>query len=257
MAMVDIHSHILPGIDDGAQTMDEAIAMAKAAVDEGITTIIATPHHHNGKYNNPSTTVTAAVRQLNEQLEHHHIPLTVLTGQEIRIHGDFLENWEQGDILSLCGETPYILIEFPSDHVPRYANQLLFELQLKGLTPVIAHPERNAEIIEKPDRLYELVQKGVLTQVTAASVAGRFGKNIQKFSMQLIEANWAHLIASDAHNLTSRSFQMRAAYDVINREFGLDAVYFFQENAELLVNGQTVYCDEPVRIKKKKFLGLF
>ncbi|MGG3907178.1 tyrosine-protein phosphatase [Geobacillus stearothermophilus] len=255
--MIDIHSHILPGVDDGAQTMDDAIAMAKAAVDEGITTIIATPHHRNGKYDNPAPNVITAVQRLNEQLQQNQIPLTVLAGQEVRIHGDVLKHWEQGDILSLTGETPYILIEFPSDHVPRYANQLLFEMQLKGLTPVIAHPERNAEIIEKPDRLYELVQKGVLTQVTAASVVGRFGKNIQKFSMQLIEANWVHFIASDAHNLTSRSFQLRAAYDAIDREFGINAVYFFQENAELLVSGQTVYRDEPVRIKKKKFLGLF
>ncbi|AGE23904.1 phosphotyrosine protein phosphatase [Geobacillus sp. GHH01] len=255
--MIDIHSHILPGVDDGAKTMDDAIAMAKAAVDEGITTIIATPHHHNGKYDNPSSSVTTAVRQLNAQLEQNHIPLKVLAGQEVRLHGDLLDNWEKGDLLPLGEETPYILVEFPFDHVPRYANQLLFEMQLKGLTPVIAHPERNSEIIEKPDRLYELVQKGVLTQVTAASVAGFFGKNIQKFSMQLIEANWVHFIASDAHNLTSRSFQMRTAYDTIDCEFGIDAVYFFQENAEQLVNGQTVYRDEPVRIKKKKFLGLF
>lgn len=150
-----------------------------------------------------------------------------------------------------------MLIEFPFDHVPRYADRLLVDLQLKGLIPVIAHPERNAEIIENPDRLYELVKKGVLTQLTAASVSGHFGKNIKKFSLQLIEANLAHFIASDAHNTTSRPFRLQEAYDVIDHEFGINAVYFFQENAELLLSGQAVYREEPERIKRKKFLGLF
>ncbi|EZP75271.1 protein-tyrosine-phosphatase [Parageobacillus genomosp. 1] len=255
--MIDIHSHILPGVDDGAQTIDDAIAMARAAVKEGITTIIATPHHKNGKYDNPKAAVIASVTQLNEALQQHHIPLTVLAGQEVRIHGNLLESWEKDELLPLVGDSQYMLIEFPSDHVPSYANQLLFDLQLQGIVPIIVHPERNAEIIEKPQLLYEFVKKGILTQLTASSVSGHFGKNIKKFSLQLIEANLAHFIASDAHNTTTRPFRMREAYDVVDKEFGIDAVYFFQENAELLLRGQTVYREEPVPVKRKKFLGLF
>jgi protein-tyrosine phosphatase len=256
-AMIDIHSHILSGIDDGAQTIDDAIAMARDAVKEGITTIIATPHHKNGRYENPKQSIIASVKQLNEIIKQHDIPLTVLPGQEVRIHGDLLESYEKGELLPLAGDSRYLFIEFPSNHVPRYADRLLFDLQLKGLIPIIVHPERNAEIMENPDRLYEFVKKGILTQLTASSVSGHFGKSIKKFSLQLIEANLAHFIASDAHNTTSRPFRMREAYDVIDQEFGINAVYFFQENAELLIRGQAVYREEPERIKRKKFLGLF
>jgi protein-tyrosine phosphatase len=254
--MIDIHSHILPGVDDGAQTIDDAITMARAAVKEGITTIIATPHHKNGSYDNPKQSIITRAAQLNDIMKQHDIPLTVLPGQEVRIHGDLLKNLEANEIMTLA-ETSYLFIEFPADHVPRYAEQLLFDLQLKGMIPIIVHPERNAEIIEHPERLYQLVKRGALAQLTASSVSGHFGKKIKKFSLQLMEANLAHFIASDAHNTTTRPFRMREAYDVINKEFGMNAVYFFQENAELLIRGQAVYREEPERIKKKKFLGLF
>jgi protein-tyrosine phosphatase len=255
--MIDIHSHILPGVDDGAKTIEDAIAMAGAAVSEGITKIIATPHHKNGNYENPKQKILQHVGQLNAVLKEQNIPLTVLPGQEVRIYGDIVKDYENGELLTLTNESQYIFIEFPSNHVPRYAEQLLFDIQMKGLVPIIVHPERNAEISENPELLYQFVKKGALTQLTAASVAGDFGKKIKKFSLQMIEANLAHFIASDAHNTTNRAFHMREAYGVIEKEFGAGAVYFFRENAELLVEGKSVYRQQPERIKKKKFLGLF
>jgi protein-tyrosine phosphatase len=254
--MIDIHSHILPSVDDGAQTIDDAIVMAKAAVAEGITTIIATPHHRNGTFENPKETIIERVSALNEALQQNQISLTVLPGQEIRIHGEWLDHYHQGELLPLAN-TNYVLIELPSNHVPRYTEQLLFDIQMQGMIPVIAHPERNAELIEHPDLLYQFVKKGALTQLTASSVAGHFGKKIKQFSLQMIEANLAHFIASDAHNTTNRTFHMREAYKTLAKEFGSQAVYIFQENAELLIKNQTVYKDVPERIKRKKFLGLF
>ncbi|MBB6176106.1 protein-tyrosine phosphatase [Anoxybacillus tengchongensis] len=254
--MIDIHSHILPSIDDGAQTLADAIDMAKAAVAGGITTIIATPHHRNGTFENDKRSIIEHVHALNETLQHHRIPLSVLPGQEVRIHGELLDYYRDGDILPLA-ETKYVLIELPNNHVPRYTEQLIFDMQLQGLIPIIAHPERNSELVEHPNKLYDLVKKGVLTQLTAASVAGKFGKNIKKFSLQMIEANLVHLIASDAHNTTTRAFHMREAYDVIQKQFGSQVVYVFQENAELLVAGETLYKDAPGRMKKKKFFGIF
>jgi protein-tyrosine phosphatase len=257
LAMIDIHSHILPGVDDGAQTIEEAIAIAHAAVKEGITTIVATPHHKNGSYENTKQQILPRVAQLNSIFQEHHLPLTVLPGQEVRIHGELLKDYEAEELVTVAGDSRYLLIEFPADHVPRYAEQLLFDLQLQGIVPIIVHPERNAEIIERPELLYQLVKKGALTQLTASSVSGHFGKNIKKFSLQLIEARLTHLIASDAHNTTSRPFRMREAYETIKKEFGMNAVYLFQENAELLVSGKAIYREEPERIKKRKFLGLF
>lgn len=254
--MIDIHSHILPGVDDGAQSIEDSIAMAKQAVDEGITKIIATPHHQNGKYINRKQDVEDRVIELNLVLQNENISLEVLPGQETRIYGELLEGYENEEILTL-NHTKYMFVELPSGHVPRYTEKLLFDVQLKGLTPVIVHPERNAEIIENPDKLLNLVEKGALTQVTAASITGHFGKKIRKFSLELIEANLTHFVASDAHNTSNRNFRMRESISVVEKEFGNQAVYFFQENAELLIQGQPVYKQEPSKIKRKKFLGIF
>lgn len=255
--MIDIHCHILPGIDDGAQTINDSIEMAKQAVQEGITSIIATPHHKNGSYENTKRTILKKVEELNRALQMESVPLQVLAGQEPRIYGEILEDYRQGEIETLNAGGKYLFIELPSGHVPRYTEQLLYDIQLNALTPIIVHPERNSELIQNPDILYQLVKKGALTQVTAGSVAGYFGKSVKKFSMQLIEANLTHFIASDAHNVSSRSFKMIEALDEIEKRYGVDMVYLFTENAELLVEGKAVYKEIPEKVKKKKILGIF
>lgn len=255
--MIDIHCHILPGIDDGARNLEDSIQMAKAAVKEGIHTIIATPHHNNGYYENTKQRILKKVEELNLSLKKESIPLNVLPGQEPRIYGEILEDYNKDQILTLCNRGKYLFVELPSNHVPRYTEQLLFDIQMNGLTPIIVHPERNQEIIEQPDLLYQFVKKGALTQVTASSIAGHFGKNIKKFSMQLIEANLTHFIASDAHDVSNRTFRINEALDEIEKKYGVDMVYLFTENAELLVQGKAVYKELPLRVKAKKFLGLF
>ncbi|EIJ83783.1 tyrosine-protein phosphatase [Bacillus methanolicus] len=255
--MIDIHCHILPGIDDGARNLEDSIQMAKAAVKEGIQTIIATPHHNNGYYKNTKQRILEKVEELNLSLMKQSIPLHVLPGQEPRIYGEILEDYNQDQILTLCNKGKYLFIELPFNHLPRYTEQLLFDIQMQGLTPIIVHPERNQEIIEQPDLLYNLVKKGALTQVTASSITGHFGKNIKKFSMQLIEANLTHFIASDAHNISNRTFKINEALDEIEKKYGVDMVYLFIENAELLVQGNAVYIEKPKRVKTKKFLGIF
>jgi protein-tyrosine phosphatase len=254
--MIDIHCHILPGVDDGPNDTKGSIEMARAAVAEGISTIIATPHF-NGKYENTKEIILEKVKQLNEVLIEEKIPLIILPGQEPRIYGEILEDYENGKILTLNDSGKYLFIELPSNHVPRYTERLLYDIQMKEITPIIVHPERNQEIIENPDKLYQLVEKGALTQVTASSITGDFGKKIKKFSMQLIESNLTHFIASDAHNVESRKFRMNQAFGDVDKQFGRQAVYMFQENAELLVNGDTVYKNAPEKVKKRKLLGIF
>jgi protein-tyrosine phosphatase len=255
--LIDIHSHILPGIDDGAKTTEDSIDMARKAVSEGIHTIIATPHHRNGKYDNVKADILTRVNQLNETFKQESINLEVLPGQESRIYGEILEDYQKGEILTLNQDSQYLFIEFPSNSVPRYADRLLYEIQVEALIPVIVHPERNAELIERPDKLYKLVKNGAATQLTASSLVGYFGKNIQKFSQQIIEANLTHFIASDAHNVNNRSFKMEEAMDYIEKRYGIDSLYYFTENAELLVGNKTIYKEIPEEIKKKKFLGIF
>ncbi|WP_368895028.1 tyrosine-protein phosphatase [Priestia megaterium] len=254
--MIDIHSHILPGVDDGASAMEDAVNMARLALDEGITKIIATPHHQNGMYFNKKQDILKRVKELNNVLQRENISLEVLPGQETRIYGSLLDDFWKGDILTL-NHTNYLFVELPSGHVPRYTEQLLFEMQLKGLIPIIVHPERNAEVLKNPEKLLNLVKEGALTQITAGSLMGHFGKKVQKFSLQLIEANSTHFIASDAHNMSTRNFHMRESISKVHKEFGSQVVYYFQENAELLVQGQSVHRQEPSKIKYKKFLGIF
>ncbi len=254
--MIDIHCHILPAIDDGASNEEDSLAMLKVAVDEGIRTIVATPHH-NRKYSNDQQKILTKVAELNELIAAKDLPIKVIPGQEIRIYGELLLDYENNKLVTIGNTSRYMLIEFSSNHVPHYAERLLYDMELHGLKPIIVHPERNAEIMENPDKLYQLVQKGALTQVTACSVTGYFGKKIQKFTHQLIEANLTHVIASDAHNTTGRGFKMRQTFAEIEAKYGMDYVYYFQENAQRIVDNQTIYPDQPEEVRKKKFLGIF
>ncbi|MCP8967844.1 tyrosine-protein phosphatase [Ectobacillus ponti] len=253
--MIDIHAHILPGLDDGAQTMEEAIEMAQAAVQAGIHTIIATPHHGTSKYENEKAVVMESVRRLNEELGRQDIALRVLPGQEVRIYGELLQDLQAGKVLTLNDTGEYLLVEFPSNHVPRYVEALFYDLQCEGVTPIIAHPERNAEIIGNPDILYNLVQKGALAQVTAASLSGGFGKKIKKFSMQLVKHHLIHFIASDAHNVSTRSFKMKEGMGELEQELGQQHTYLLRESAAAVVSGGYIHKEDPKHIRIKKILG--
>lgn len=254
--MIDLHCHILPGVDDGAQSLSDSLNMARKAVEQGIHTIVATPHHLNNSYENPKRQILTRVEELNKLLLEENINVKILPGQEVRVHGEMIAGYTMGEILTV-NHTPYVLVEFPSNHVPRYTEKLFYDLQMNGLIPVIVHPERNQEIIERSDLLYQLVKKGALTQITAASVCGDFGKKIKNFSLQLIEANLTHFIASDAHNITNRTFKIREAFDLIEKKYGNEMVYYFSENAALVIEGKHVYKEDPERIKRKKLFKLF
>ncbi|WP_062108609.1 tyrosine-protein phosphatase [Bacillus niameyensis] len=255
--MIDIHCHILPDVDDGASHYTDSLLMAKQAESEGIDTIIATPHHHNGRYLNKKVEILQKVEGLNQYLHTEKVNVKILPGQETRIYGEILDDYEAGEIVTLANHSDYLFIELPTNHVPRYTDQLCFDIQMKGLVPVIVHPERNTELLERPEKLYRLVKNGVATQITAASIAGYFGKKIEKFTFDLIESNLTHFLASDAHNTTTRGFKMAEACDLLEKRFGIDTLYLFLDNAELIVEGKDIYREIPQQIKKKKFLGIF
>jgi len=254
--MIDIHCHILPGVDDGPATIEESLLMAREAVNEGIVTIIATPHHRNNKYENKKSSILEHISNFNDILNKENIPLEILPGQENRIYGEIIEDFQSSEILTL-NKSKYLFVEFPTSSVPRYTTKLLYNLQIEGLTPIIVHPERNKELIENPSILYNLVNNGALAQVTAGSLAGYFGKSIQKFSKRLIEHNLIHFVASDAHNTHNRSFKLNEAYNLIESEFGVDYVYMFTENAECVIQNSNIIKEVPEDIKRKKILGLF
>lgn len=250
--MIDMHGYILPGVDGGTKHMQESIAIAKAAVAQGIDTIIATPKYKAGHYNNFKKEIVQQVSIFNQRLEDEQIALTVLPGQEIRIYGDMLDNFEEDHLLPLNESTEYLLIELPLDHFPAYTTQLFYDLQIKGYIPIISHPETNPIIREDPDLLYNLVKKGALTQLASASIVGKNSKKEQKFAMQMIESNLAHFIGSEVRS--SKKYIFRDALTKITKQFGGEKRFYFIENAASLISGYEVMKDQPIRIIKK---GLF
>ena len=258
--MIDIHNHILPGVDDGAKDIEMSIAMANVAVQEGITHILATPHHRNSEFVNERSKLEEAVGQLQVELDRRGIDLVVFPGQEIRLHGELLDHIDQGEILFTDLDGHYILIEFPSHEVPHYAEQVFFDLLSRNIRPIIVHPERNQKIIEKPEILKRFVEMGCYAQLTAASYLGEFGSGVEETSRLLIEENLVHMLASDAHRPHGpRGFNMEAAFNKMQTEYGTSIVFDFKANAKSLVNGDPMITnfvlDQPKR--KKKFFGLF
>lgn len=254
--MIDLHCHILPGIDDGAKTIDDSLDMARMAVKQGITHILCTPHHNNGKYDNPAEQVITHVATLQKELDQRSIPLTLYEGQEVRISGDLLEQIQTNEILFTDLENRYILIEFPTNDIPAYTERLFFELLKAGHIPVIVHPERNSKFIEDPNRLLPFLEMGILTQLTAPSYVGVFGKQIERIAKQMVSHNMIYMMASDAHNIKKRGFFMKKAYDAIEKDMGVEHVAVMQQMAKDVLNGDGIQRPIFREIKKKKF-GLF
>lgn len=256
--MIDLHCHLLPGVDDGARTLDDSLAMAQQAVSEGISHILVTPHHRNGKYLNPKEAVLEATTALQKELDDRGIGLTLYPSQEIRINGDLMDDIENEDILFIDEEQRYLLIEFPTLSIPAYTEQLFFKLRQQGITPVIVHPERNQAIIDDPNILLPFIERGAIAQLTASSYAGAFGKDIAKLSHQLIEANLVHIIASDAHNTRGRGFHYKQAFAKLESEFGSEKAAYFRQNVKDIFNGDAVHTEAPTEvIQKKKRFRLF
>ncbi len=255
--MIDLHCHILPGVDDGAKNIDESVLMAKNAVEEGITHILATPHHKAHGWDNEKKEVKKLVDELQNEIDKNNIPLTIFSGQEVRIYGDIIEDIEADKILFIDESNQYLLIEFPSTTIPAYTERLFYQLQQFGVTPIVVHPERNRAVQKDPNRLKELIDKGALSQLTAGSYVGGFGKEIEKLSKDLIEANMIHFIASDSHNVTNRKFHLKEAYDKLEAEYGENLVNRYQKTTKDLVNGEVVFPPVAKEIKKKRFFGLF
>lgn len=182
MVMVDLHCHLLPGIDDGSKSMEVSLRLAREATANGVTHALLTPHHMNGHYVNHKVDVIRQTKEFQEQLKRHDIPLTVFPGQEVRINGNLLDALNQDDILFADTGNRYLMLEFPDDDVPHYTNQMIFGLQQRGIVPVIVHPERNTKIMAQPDLIYQLLEKGCLSQITASSYVGTFGKKVENFS---------------------------------------------------------------------------
>ena len=243
MVLVDIHSHILPGIDDGSPDLDSSLGLAEAAVADGITHALMTPHTLNGKYLNHKKDVIKETADFQKALKENNIPLTIFPSQEVRLNGNLPQALDDDDILFCDEDGRYMLLEFPSEDVPTYAKDMTFKLLGRGITPIIVHPER----------LQEFIEQGCLTQITASSYVGVFGKEIEKLADRFVEAGQVATFASDAHTLPKRESRMHDAYEKLEKTQGLDVANSFKQNARNIINYDNVNLNWRPLKKKKRF----
>lgn len=204
--MIDLHNHLLPGIDDGAPDLETALALARVAVADGITHMVCTPHIHPGRHDNTLSTIAAAKALFIEGLKRAHIELQVASAAEVRFGIELTIGTTLGAIPFL-GEfqgRQVLLLEFPHGEIPYGAERLIDWLVQRDITPMLAHPERNKGLLRTPSRLQSFVQQGCLLQVTAGAVAGHFGPGPQALAHTILKADLASILASDGHNLQHR-----------------------------------------------------
>jgi protein-tyrosine phosphatase len=208
--VIDLHTHILPGIDDGPLTLRDALDMARAAADEGVTVLAATPHVRED-YPTTADTMQSRLAEVRDAIAAEGLPLDVLPGGELDL--DRVDRLDSDELtrFGLGGNPNVLLLEFPYRGWPGRLLAIVLELRERGVTAVIAHPERSAEVQANPELLSPLVAAGAMIQVTAASLDGRLGRRSRATGLALVRDGLAHLIASDAHTAAVRAIGMRAA----------------------------------------------
>jgi protein-tyrosine phosphatase len=221
--MIDLHCHILPGLDDGPGTMSEAVKMAKVAVNDGITTLVATPHIDTASQSlsdgfSFGEKMHKALTELRHQCTVLDIPLRLIAG------GEVTSGMGMDDIrpFAINGKN-YVLVEFPHAFLPGNAAETIFNCVATGFTPIIAHPERNTSVLERPDRLGNLIRAGALLQITGGSLLGHFGSQCKACAHYLLKKGLVSFLASDAHSCSNRRPVLSAAVGAAARFIGAEA----------------------------------
>lgn len=246
--MIDLHCHILPGLDDGAETPKEALEMAEIAYNDGVKTIVATPHVYDENYQSATEVIVPAVKKLQSLIAAKKMSLKLIAGAEIRIAPELPQYIKSGRIPTIGMGGKYIVIELPFNDIPSYLARIIFELRIVGVTPILAHPERNELIIRNPNLLLPWLEKGVLTQINTGSLLGTFGEKIAKVTEVLITHDMAHLVGTDAHTARgSRKPIISIFKETLAHFTGPDRI---RELTEL--NPESVISGRPVRRRNPK-----
>jgi protein-tyrosine phosphatase len=256
--MIDIHCHLLPGLDDGAGSLDESLAMCRQAVADGIHTIVATPHTLDGLHLNPISRVIEEVARLQGILTENDIPIRVLAGADVHLNKNLWSFVESGEAGTIDNQMKYLLLELPSQSIPSQLQEEIFNLRLRGITPIITHPERNAVVQRDTSILYEVVRLGGLCQVTAMSLTGRFGSAVRECARGLLLSRLAHVIASDGHSADKRPPVLSPAVEVAGRLLASaeEAEHLVKQVPEMILAGEAMEAEEPLRPKRSRFFGL-
>jgi len=274
--MIDLHTHILPGLDDGPRTLEESIEMCRISYQDGIRTIVATPHILPDIYNNNRSTILSKLHDLQSALchlqsdmhldselsilpnrataedgrtPHPELSLIVLPGADVHFSSDLLELYKNRELMTVGDNGRYLMIEFDFQSIPYRGEEVLFRLITHGVIPIVTHPERNYEITRNPKRYYEMIKMGCLGQVTAMSLTGAFGSQAKRGAEKLLAHRLIHLIASDAHSVNGRppilSAGVRAAEKIVGKE---EARKMVTEYPEAIIEGRRPKVPEPIKL---------
>jgi len=243
--MVDIHHHLLPGLDDGSNSMETSVEMARLAVADGITHVVCTPHA-NGQYDFDPRVNVARTDELRARLAESKIPLTLGNGCDFHLSFDNVKQAQTDPSRFSINGLGYLLVEVPDYGLPPGLTETYYELQLAGLTPILTHPERNPTLQNDPNRLADWLRGGVLIQVTADSLTGHKGRHAQRMAHDLLEKRWVHFLATDAHNTTSRPPRMREAHDLVASRYGASYAH-----ALCVVNPLAVFLGKEFEVEEE------
>jgi protein-tyrosine phosphatase len=230
--------------------METSLSMLKIASLNNIQSIIATPHFIVGSLETGKEIIEKKCSELNKNAKLNGINIQTLPGCEVFISPEIVKLIENGTIATL-NNSKYVLVEFPLISIPPYSGKLLYLLQIKGFKPIIAHPERNKEIIKNPGILYEFVRRGIYAQMNANSLTGILGNEITKTSLKLLEHRLIHFISSDAHTLETRSPNITKAVNIVRKKFGNEMVdLLFGINGMNVINDRPIDMDVPKQFKR-------
>ncbi len=253
--MVDIHCHILPGIDDGPATLDESLQMAESAIAEGITHIVATPHASDD-FPFDWELIRELRNEIQKQLGHR---IQIATGCDFHLNLQNLEDLGKYPGKYTINQKNYLLVEFNEFAIPPSMDEKLHQLQLAGLLPIITHPERNRIICAQPARLTTWVQRGFYVQITASALTGQFGSTARRFSQDWLAQGLVHFVASDAHNTKQRPLTLRTAYQEVEARCGKEvALALFVQNPLAAFGGRPLpftpqILEKSARRPRKRF----
>ena len=247
--MIDIHSHIIPGIDDGSKNMEMTLEMLKNAEREGTKEIVATPHYLLEYGESKIEEVKVLVKELNSIITKEGINIKVYSGQEVYFTENILKDYLDGNIGTL-NDSRYMLIEFNMNRFEENIFDIIYELQVRGITPIIAHPERYRSIIKNPVEINRFIDEGYLFQLDSGSLTGVFGKEVKKTAEVLLANGIYNFIGSDAHNIKNRNTGISEAIGLANdKKNGIEKV--FEESSRKMLNNEKVdFLGQRIKVKK-------
>lgn len=248
--MIDFHSHILPGIDDGSKDFETSLKMIKISIDEGVECICATPHFIPEEHEIKRTIYDERLEELKKNKLGEQIK--ILSGLEVYINPTLPKLYKENKIWCI-NDRKYMLIELPMNQFPIYTEEVFYELRILGVTPILAHPERNIAIIKDEELLINLIRQGAIAQMNSGSLRGLYGEKVQEFSKHLVKRNLIHVLGSDGHNITGRKTKLKEGYNIL-RELNESLYRNIIVNERKIMEGEDIEI-LPIKEYKEGFIN--